>query len=490
MRMEDRIDQAYEGLATLADEFFSMIATSLEKDVANGDTTRLVKNLSAALPALFLAAPFFTSLRHLHRDKEMLRSFRDSVSEKPRTGQKKLLWFSDTVTDLNGVAVTMRELGARAHETGRPFKLVTSLAATEDASSLPPNTVHLPCIYSITPEFYTSFTLRVPSLLRSIDIIADEHPEEIVISTPGPVGLLGLIAARLLDVKCIGVYHTDFARQADHFIGDPAISAIIEAYTRGFFRLVDEVRVPTQRYIDMLTDRGLDPARMKLFRRGIDPSFAVEDASRRDAIRSGLKIPEDRPVLLWAGRLGKEKNLDVLMNVYRETARRRPGTMLLVAGNGPELERLKAENRQDPNVCFAGRVDRRELPHYYSLADVFVFPSTTDTFGMVVLEAQACGLPAIVTDVGGPQEIIEDGETGFVVPADDFEGWVSAVVGLIDMKARDPDHFKRMSEQARRIARIQGGWDALLDDMMGPAPTETDRAAHTRPASPEPALTS
>jgi glycosyltransferase involved in cell wall biosynthesis len=103
------------------------------------------------------------------------------------------------------------------------------------------------------------------------------------------------------------------------------------------------------------------------------------------------------------------------------------------------------------------------------MADVFVFPSTTDTFGMVVLEAQACGLPAIVSDVGGPQELVVTGETGFVVPADDLDAWAAAVIGVLDLKGGDPEVLARMAAAAKERAQDGFGWERLLDDMTGAA---------------------
>jgi len=101
------------------------------------------------------------------------------------------------------------------------------------------------------------------------------------------------------------------------------------------------------------------------------------------------------------------------------------------------------------------------------MSDVFVFPSTTDTFGMVILEGHACGLPAIVTDVGGPQEIVTNGETGFVVKANDRKAWVAATVGMIDLKQQDPEMFAAMQQKAREGSHGEYGWERVLDEMTG-----------------------
>jgi glycosyltransferase involved in cell wall biosynthesis len=382
----------------------------------------------------------------------------------------------------------MRELAWAAHRTGRTMKLVTSLTPQEDPAGLPPNLISLPCVYHVTPEFYKAYTLRLPSVLRALDRIAEEEPDEIVVSTPGPVGLVGLAAARLLGIPCRGVYHTDFTRQAEQFIGDEGVAAAVEMYTRWFFKLMDEVLVPTQQYMLLLADRGLEPRRMKLFRRGVDPAFATCDPARQAELRRRLGLA-DAPVLLWVGRLGLEKNLGFLFDVYRRVAADAPGVRLVLVGEGPERERLQREWAGDPNVVFTGRVERAELPHYYGLADVFVFPSLTDTFGMVVLEAQSCGLPAVVTDVGGPQEIVRGGESGLVVPAGDLAGWAGAVSWYALMRRDDPAGATALREAIRGSTRNRYSWEQVLADVMGPRPEPVapSRAAPLRP-EPQPAI--
>ncbi len=481
---ERQIERMYQGLATLSDGFFALLAESLEKDLQSGDAGRLLGLLSSALPALFLLTPLLSVMRHMHGDRELLTDMSERFGRAP-VAHRKLLWFSDTVTDLNGVAVTMREIAACAHASGRPVKLAACLPAKTDRPALPPGILDLPCVYTVTPDFYNAWTLRLPSLLRSIDLIAREAPDEIVISTPGPVGLVGLAAARLLQIKCTGVYHTDFTRQADHFINDHWVSALIESYTRGFFTLMNEVRVPTTRYMEMLAERGLERSKMKLFSRGIAEGFDVGDAVRQAEWREKLGLDAGQPALLWAGRLGREKNLDFLLEIYRNVHETRPDIALVLAGDGPEAERLRKEYGALSGVLFAGRVERNELPHLYGLADVFVFPSTTDTFGMVVLEAQACGLPVVVSDVGGPQELVKNGETGFVVKADSLSAWTAAVHGMLDIRDNDPDVWTRMQASARALAAEGGGWEQLLDDMTGVdagIPTQNARAGRSKSA--------
>ncbi len=476
LSIDSRIDRIYNNISALSDNFMSMIAKSLEKDLRNGDTSKLVKNFSAALPAVFLSAPFFTAIRYLYLDRNLFHELENRFGRKNQQGEKKVLWFSDTVTDLNGVSVTMQSLARSAHENGRPMKIVTSLPEEEMPEDMPPTVVNLPCIHSYAPDFYPTCTLRLPSVLRAIDTISQENPDEIVISTPGPVGLVGLLASRLMDVKCTGIYHTDFTRQADYFIGDEWVSNVIETYTRWFYRLMDEIRVPTQEYISILSGRGFDPGAMKVFKRGVDPEFHMVPEEEQNQLRARYGLNKEDMILVFAGRVGKEKNIAMLTSIYKAVCKSSERISLMVVGDGPELDQLKEEMKDYPRVIFAGRRDRKELPAFFSVADLFVFPSTTDTFGMVILEAQACGLPAIVTNVGGPQEIVKDGQTGFVLPPNDAAAWVSKVLELTRIKLEKPAEYMELKKKTEHLSRHDFDWDQILDEMMGAHPPEKKTA--------------
>jgi glycosyltransferase involved in cell wall biosynthesis len=280
---------------------------------------------------------------------------------------------------------------------------------------------------------------------------------------------VGLLAARLLGFKSTGIYHTDFGRQADHFIGDEDVSRVIDQCVNAFYRMMDEIRVPTRQYIRILASRGLDPSVMKIFRRRIDPVFSQSSPERRAVLREKYDVP-DGITLLWVGRLGKEKNLDFLMDIYADVSCQCPGVNLMIVGDGPEYKPMLAATADMPRVIMTGRMEHDELADFYSLADLLVFPSTTDTFGMVVLEAQACGLPALVTDVGGPQELVQNGRTGYVLRANDLDVWVTTILSVINMIRSDSDRYRGMRQAARLSAHQEKGWEKVLEQLMGPQP--------------------
>jgi len=480
---EWQVEHAYAALTTLFDDCLAEIAQSLERSARGEEASDLLQYLTVALPAGLFAAPFFSTLYYLNRSRELNEALRREFAPPQTSADSRVLWFSDTLVDLNGVSVTLGEVADCARQLNRPLQLVGCLTPEEQQKPpAMPNAINLPCIYTVTPDFYNAHTVRIPSLLRSIDLIAAHRPDRIVVSTPGPVGLVGLIAARLLGVPCTGVYHTDFGKQAETITNDPQIAALVDGYTRWFFARMDEVRVPSMAYINQLAGRGMDRRNMKLFPRGLDQNFTTLDPQALETVRSRW-FADARPTLLYAGRLGQEKNLDLLLRVFQELRTRGQEARLVLAGDGPARAALEQQAADIPDIVFAGRQERSTLRAFYALADVFVFPSTTDTFGMAVLEAQAFGLPTVVADAGGPPEIVRHGRTGYAVPADDPEMWVQTLARLLEARSRNPDDFARWRAEIRAEVRSTHNWETLLDEIMGPRPSpvrvpsaETDAA--------------
>jgi glycosyltransferase involved in cell wall biosynthesis len=181
---------------------------------------------------------------------------------------------------------------------------------------------------------------------------------------------------------------------------------------------------------------------LKILPRGLDTDLF--NPARRDLMfwpRSGVNGREVR--LLYVGRISREKDLDVLAAAYKKIRDTGQPVKLYLVGDGPYAEAL-AEAL--PDAVFLGYLTGEKLAKAYASADVFVFPSTTDTFGNVILEAQASGLPVIVSNLGGPKELVHDGRTGIITKAHDVEDFARA----IDKITRDSGLRARMGRDARQ----------------------------------------
>jgi glycosyltransferase involved in cell wall biosynthesis len=213
--------------------------------------------------------------------------------------------------------------------------------------------------------------------------------------------------------------------------------------------------VPSRAYVNILRERGYPAGKLRVFERGINASlFHYREKASRNF------------TLVWAGRVSHDKNIDVLLDIFLKVREQVPGLRLLMAGAGPDFDHFRALADTMDGVTLLGHVPHEKLPDVYNSGDLMVFPSTMDTFGMVVLEALACGLPALVTDIGGPQEIVEHGVTGQVLPAHDLEAWVAAVRSHVERKAQDPAAYASWRESISRNILAQFSWEKVLTDII------------------------
>jgi glycosyltransferase involved in cell wall biosynthesis len=212
---------------------------------------------------------------------------------------------------------------------------------------------------------------------------------------------------------------------------------------------MDTVFVNSEHYRKCWIDRGFAPEKLKILPRGLDTDLF--NPTRRDLTfwpRSGMNGKEVR--LLYVGRISREKDLDVLATAYNKMREAGQPVRLYLVGLGPYKDALA---KALPDAVFLGYLKGEPLAKAYASADVFVFPSTTDTFGNVVLEAQASGLPVIVSDLGGPKELVEDGTTGIVTKAHDAEDFARA----IERMSSDARLRSRMGREARQSV-IDRSW--------------------------------
>jgi glycosyltransferase involved in cell wall biosynthesis len=205
---------------------------------------------------------------------------------------------------------------------------------------------------------------------------------------------------------------------------------------------------------------------MKIFRRGLDCSFFSMKETGKTILMERFGI-RDGVTLLFTGRMSKDKNLDLLLEAYRRLSARRDNVNLLLVGDGPYIGTIRKAMHGYDRVVLTGKLEQAVLPEVYAGSDMFIFPSIADTFGMSVLEAQACGLPSIVSEAGGPKEIIIPGETGFVASSTDVDEWVRTIEHVIDLMENDLEAYIDMREKSRDNVLANFNWGAVLAGLMG-----------------------
>lgn len=455
--IERNLEFLYETLTNISDDLLISQINKVLEGIERGDLKKIVKDISEGLPVFVLTTPFFFSTLAQHNNRPLLEDLREQTALK---GKRKILWFSDTLNDMNGVSVTLKKLGWKFHADGIDVRLASALLDSELSDELPPNFMNLEACYSFELPYYKQYIVKIPSLLKALKQFNEYEPDEIFISTPGPMGMLGAIAARLFNIPITGIYHTDFYLELKEIVENDTIVETMESFTRWFYSRLDEIKVPTKSYMDILEKRGYDRSKMSIFPRHIDREiFTYCPPEKLDGSR--LHLPPGLN-LLYVGRISQDKNLDFLIKVYQEARKQVDAINLIVTGNGPFLPVMQAKLDHDKRVIFTGRLPNEKLPFIYSQAHTLVFPSITDTFGMAILEAQCCNLPALVSDRGGPQDIIEDGKTGHVLPALHLESWVDAILSLNDLIKNYPDRYEKMRLQTRQRGLKYSSWEAVL----------------------------
>ncbi len=335
----------------------------------------------------------------------------------------RLVLFTDTLHDINGVSRFIRNIGDEAAAAGYDLHILTSTHLAAPPGSSRPYIHNLPPRFSRPMPGYPPLQLALPRRAQMVALAASLRPDAVHVSTPGPVGLLGRRFALRHRLPLLGTYHTDFPAYIDHLFDEPVFTRLCTWHMRWFYRPFARVFTRSLEYAASMERIGIPRPRIVRVLPGSGPS-AFDPALRTDAPAlwrslASLGVQPDSAKALYVGRISVEKSLPRLAELWpavREAcAHRGVNAQLLVVGDGPY--RAEMQRRLAPhNAAFLGYRHGRELAAIYACSDVFVFPSTTDTLGQVVMEAQCSGLPVIVTDKGGPAEVVRDGVTGFVLP--------------------------------------------------------------------------
>ncbi len=352
----------------------------------------------------------------------------------------RVLLFTDTLADVNGVSRFIQALARHARQTGRDLDVATS-----SRRPLPPapNLLNLPRWLAVPMPGYPDLDLTMVRRRQALDLARRLEPDVIHASTPGPLGLAARWVARRLRLPLVCTHHTNFPAYMHRLFDDEALAHAARLYLRWFFAPAQRIIARSAQTRRDLLDLGVPDRRVTAFAPGIDtraflPRFRDPALwSRLDPRPHAAQGPA--PVrILYVGRVSIEKGLDRLADLWPGlVARARAlghAPRLIIVGDGPWLEPMRRRLALGPcadTARFLGFRHAGELSAIYASADLFVFPSDTDTLGQSVIEAQCSGLPVIVSDRGGQAALVLHRRTGLIVPGHDPAPWRSALLGLI-----------------------------------------------------------
>ncbi len=296
------------------------------------------------------------------------------------------------------------------------------------------------------PTKYPGFRIAVP--LPSF--IPKEHFDIVHSNSPFGLGLLGKRLAKNRRIPYVYSFHTLFTDYL-HYIPAPRVLSkrLLISYMKRFCKNCGKIIVPNLTTLEYVNDHGIT-GNFEIIPSGVDTELAKNASGK--GLREKLGVPADAKVLLYVGRLSKEKNLPFLFYAFKKTAERCPNAYFVLAAGGPEQKNLKdlaCNIGIWGKTVFAGQIKYPDILNYYKLADIFVFASKTETQGLVIAEAKACGLPVVAVNAGGIKESVADGRDGFLV-SEDLEAFCERAVSLCENEELRAAMAKEAEENAAK----------------------------------------
>jgi glycosyltransferase involved in cell wall biosynthesis len=373
--------------------------------------------------------------------------------------------------EVNGVARTVALMAEGLRALGHSIQLVRPRQSRADAALAGANYEEL-LRPGIPIPRYTQLKMGLPSRRALLRAWHERRPDLVHIATEGPLGWSALAAARKLGVPVTSDFHTNFHAYSKHY-GVAWLARPVAAVLRRFHNRCDCTMVPTDEMAAELARLGFE--RLRVVGRGVNAQ-TFSPARRRSELRAQWGAGEQDLVALCVSRFAPEKNFQLVLEAYEAMRRANSATRLVLVGDGPLLAQLRKANT---GSVIAGRLVNGELSAHYASADVFLFPSVTETFGNVTLEAMASGLAVVAYRYAAARQHLEHGRSGLLAEPGDRAGFIAQAERL----AREPGLARELGRAARAAAepisweRITADFEAVLLDTVQPAPARRE-AAH------------
>jgi glycosyltransferase involved in cell wall biosynthesis len=423
------------------------VAEAIDRSFEEASFTGLFDTIGAAVAQHFVLAPYYFTTFHQNKERHLLREI-TRQQEPKRAEALRIGLFTDTFDEINGVARFVRDMSEQAQQLERCLTVHT---CCENPRAESPRLSRGLCRKNFVPllsrplPYYDQLRLNLPPLLEILEWGDAQQFDAIHVSTPGPMGLCGWLVAKMLRVPLVATYHTDFPAYLDRLARDHRVTNGTVAYMKWFYAgQASAVFTRSSAYRFNLRDLGVAEDRLRAIVPGVNTQ-KFNPAHRDSSAWADLGVREPRK-LLYVGRVSVEKNLPLLADAFRRLCAARRDTALVLAGEGPYLQKMRQQLAGLP-ACFLGAQDDARLGVLYASSDLFVFPSRTDTLGQVVMEAQSSGLPALVSNEGGPKEMVDHDASGLVLTSDDPQTWCDAIAKLLD------DEPRRLRMSANAVTR-------------------------------------
>ena len=354
--------------------------------------------------------------------------------------------------EVNGVAMTLAKLVQGLSHRNHDVQLIRP-RQTKSESPLNDASLEEVLMRGMPIPRYPELKLGLPSKKTLVKTWTLRRPDVVHIATEGPLGWSALQAAKVLKLPVTSDFRTNFQSYSKHY-GVGWLRKPIVAYLRKFHNATACTMVPTRELKRTLSENGF--ANLKVVSRGVDTKLF--NISKRDSsLRSSWGATDNTKVLISVGRMAPEKNLDQVLKTYEALKLTGQSFKLVMVGDGPLKEQFQ---KRYPEIIFPGMLSQSNLAAYYASSDLFIFPSQTETFGNVTLEALASGIPVLAFDCAAARDWVQTGINGWLVAENNPEGFAAQAVTIFNSK----DLLDQITQSTRQQV-VHLDWDQIAEQV-------------------------
>ncbi len=354
--------------------------------------------------------------------------------------------------EVNGVAMTLAKLVQGLSHRNHDVQLIRPRQTKTD-SPMSDSSLEEVLMRGMPIPRYPELKLGLPSKKTLVKTWTLRRPDVVHIATEGPLGWSALQAAKVLKLPVTSDFRTNFQSYSKHY-GVGWLRKPIVAYLRKFHNATACTMVPTRELMRTLSQNGF--ANLKVVSRGVDTKLF--NISKRDtSLRSSWGATDDIKVLISVGRMAPEKNLDQVLKAYEALQVTGQAFKLVMVGDGPLKEQFQ---KRYPEIIFPGMLSQSNLAAYYASSDLFIFPSQTETFGNVTLEALASGIPVLAFDCAAARDWVQTGVNGWLVAENNPEGFAAQAVAIFNSK----DLLDQITQSTRQQV-VHLDWDQIAEQV-------------------------
>lgn len=357
----------------------------------------------------------------------------------------RVLIVTDTFPpDINGVARTLHTLGEGLERRGHPVKVVTTVEAAESGG------LQREVMHSMPLPGYPGLRIGFASTRQMLEVIDTFRPDVLYVATETVMGIAAIRAAAKRDLPVVSGFHTNFQTYLEDY-NLPGMETVAQGVLRAIHNQTARTLTPSADTASMLERWGIQ--NVGVMGRGVDTDLF--QPSRRDSnLRQRWGADDATPVAIYVGRIAAEKNLELAVRAFAAFQQVQPHARMVFVGDGPRLAPLKEEH---PGFHYAGSRSGEDLAAHYASADVFLFPSISETFGNVVLEGMAAGLCVVAFDYAAPRLLIRSGENGWLAPFGDENAYLEQV------RAAATSWNEATLRSSARQTAFDLGWERVIE---------------------------